>query len=243
MCGRFAQAADPKKLYSRFKLKDADFPIQPRYNIAPNQHVPVIINKSDDLELKLMRWGLVPSWSKDQSIGARMINARAETISEKPSFRTPLKRKRCLVPASGFYEWKKEEGRKSKTPIWIGRKDHELFAFAGLWDRWTAEDKEALWTFTIITTEANKLLRTIHDRMPVILNNKTEMLWLDSRITEANKLTELLIPYPSDFMEAYEVSTLVNKPENDLPECVKPIKQKPDIRNQKPEIQGQKYLF
>jgi putative SOS response-associated peptidase YedK len=190
-----------------------------RYNIAPSQEVPVIVQNEGVNELKSMKWGLVPSWSPDRSIGDRMINARAETVTQKPSFKQLVQQRRCLIPADGFYEWRREGNRK--VPVWIHLKKKEPFAFAGLWDAWRDADGETLYSFTIITTVANALLRPIHNRMPVIFDRLSAKQWLDPVFgpNEAT-LAAVLAPYPSALMEAHDVSSLVNKPENERADCL-----------------------
>ena len=168
-----------------------------------------------------MRWGLVPSWAKDPKIGNRMINARSETVTEKPSFRTSFKRRRCLIPADGFYEWKREG--KAKKPMLITANPGGLFAFAGLWETWKQPDGSWLLTCAIITTSANEFMKSIHDRMPVILPREAEASWLDPEEQDTAMLSELLLPYDSDRMEGYEVSTLVNSPRNNFPEVIEPV--------------------
>ena len=227
MCGRFARYDDEKELVERFNFTNpSGILFEKRFNIAPTQNVPVVVVEEDNRILKLMKWGLVPFWAKDPSIGNKLINARAETITEKASFKNPLKKKRCLVPASGFYEWKKSEKIKTKIPIFFKLKNEEPLAFAGIWDDWKKPEGDKLVTFTIITTMANDLMKPIHDRMPVILQRKDESKWLDPELIGLDKLISLLNPYPSDLMEAYEVSTLVNSPKNDSPNCIIPLKPK-----------------
>lgn len=218
MCGRFSQAKDLGELYDEFTFIDEPFDdiIQPRYNIAPSQFSPVIINEDEKNKLKMFKWGLVPSWSKDTKMGYRMINARAETISEKPSFKKPFKSQRCLVIADGFYEWQKPD-KKTKIPYRFIMKDKKLFAMAGLWEVWEKEG-DPLYTFTIITTSENDLMRPVHDRMPVILPEGNRQIWLDPESNEA-ELKELLVPYDSNKMDSYRVSDVVNSWKNDLPEC------------------------
>ncbi len=218
MCGRYTQTREPANLIFRFGLDPQDLPFKPRYNIAPGQVAPVIIN--DGMKsLRLMHWGLVPSWAKDPSIGNKIINARAETLTEKPSFKRLIGKRRCLVVADGFYEWAKQ-GR-GKAPMRFVLKSGEPFAFAGLWDRWKKPDGGELDSFTIITTQANDLLKPIHERMPVILGKGDEEVWLDPKAPDVSHLSLLLKPLSPDLMEAYFVSPLVNSPRNDLPECVK----------------------
>ena len=166
----------------------------------------------------MMQWGLVPSWAKDPSIGNKMINARAETLAEKPSFKGLIGKRRCLVLADGFYEWRKEG--KGKIPMRFTLRGGEPFSFAGLWDSWKKPAGGELFSFTIITTQANNLLRPIHERMPVILNKEGEEKWLDPDFKEIH---ELLVPYPVEMMEFYDVSKLVNSPRNDLPQCISPL--------------------
>lgn len=218
MCGRYSQAVKPGKLAQRFRLEPPGPEMPRRYNIAPTQNAPVVTNDAPK-RLRLMRWGLIPAWAKDAAIGNRMINARAETISEKPSFRKPLERRRCLVLADGFYEWRAAAGR-AKVPVRIVLKSREPFALAGLWDLWRGPEGRELATFTIITTQANEVLKPIHDRMPVILRPEEEEKWLAPGPVEAAKLAPLLNSYPAGEMEAYDVSQFVNSPRNDTPECI-----------------------
>ena len=185
---------------------------------APTQDAPVVVQHKDVRVLKMMRWGLIPSWAKEESVGNRMINARAETIAEKPSFRNSFKRRRCLVLADGFYEWRKLTGGGKKIPMRIVLRSKEPFAFAGLWDIWVNPEGEEIESFTIITTEANQLLQDIHNRMPVILREEQEETWLSPEV-DAQELLSILKPFPGE-MEAYSVSTLVNSPSNDDPRCI-----------------------
>ena len=224
MCGRFTQHSEEDEFEDRFNFSNpAGILFKKRFNIAPSQSVPVVVVQEDNRLVKLMRWGLVPFWAKEPSIGYKMINARAETITEKASFKNPLKKKRCLVPASGFYEWIKTQKKSTKTPLYFRLKSKEPFAFAGLWDEWRQPDGDKLLSFTIITTGPNELMKPIHNRMPVILRQKDENIWLDPEITDFDQLVPILRPYPSDLMEAYEVSTIVNSPKTDVPECIKPV--------------------
>jgi len=225
MCGRYSQGADVSKLMNRFKVVVGNdlLTLPKRYNIAPSQKAPVIIYHQEENHLDLFKWGLIPSWAKDPSIGNRMINARAESVAEKPSFRKPFKRSRCLVPADGFYEWKVDPTEKGKIPYRIVLKSREPFAFAGLWEIWIDPKEKEVKTFTIITTEANKVLKPIHDRMPAILKPENEEAWLNPD-TNTDKLKAMLGSYPEKEMEAYLVSKMVNSPKNDTPECVTPQK-------------------
>jgi putative SOS response-associated peptidase YedK len=219
MCGRYTQTQELETLQDRFEFEPTDIVLKPRYNAAPGQDLPVVVEEGSRI-LKLMRWGLVPSWAKEMAIGYKMINARAETLKQKPSFRKSFERRRCLVLADGFYEWRKANGGRSKTPLRFVLKNRKPFALAGLWDTWQKPDGEVLQSFTIITTESNDLIRPVHDRMAVILRREDEDIWLDSNLRDVDKLTSLLTPYASDEMEGYEVSTLVNSPKNDMPECI-----------------------
>lgn len=219
MCGRFVLIADPNEIYEQFELPGLP-EVQPRYNIAPTQLVPVIVNEGGRA-LRYYRWGLIPSWSKDPQIGSRMINARAETVAEKPAFRAAFKRRRCIVPGSGFYEWQQREA--GKVPMYIQLRDQPLFGFAGLWEIWNDPSGGEVRSFTIITTEANAMMREIHDRMPVILEPKDYATWLQTDDAPQSTLQALLRPYPADRMVAYEVSKLVNRPAVDSPECIAPV--------------------
>lgn len=199
----------------------------PRWNIAPSQEVPVVASPRGTRSLSALRWGLVPSWADDPKVGYRMINARSETAATKPAFRTAWKhRRRCLIPATGFYEWQKSGQPKGpKTPFWIHMADGRPFAFAGLWETWKGKDGETspLHSFTILTTSPNPYLAKIHDRMPVILGEEREWdRWLDPEV-ESDAVTDLLRPYPPEEMHAYPVSTYVNKPGNEGPECVEEV--------------------
>jgi len=220
MCGRFA-ITHITGFWTRFAVIDRQAALEPRFNIAPSQTVPIVISGSGNKAV-MMTWGLVPFWAKDAKIGNRLINARAETVSTKPAFRTSLKKKRCLVPATGFYEWRRM--KEGKIPYFVHMKDDSFFAFAGLYDRWTDSEGKGLFTFTIITTKANPLMEKIHDRMPVILKSSDENLWLGKEpLNEADR-TRLLVPYPSRPLEAFEVSTEVNSPVNDSEGLIKPIR-------------------
>lgn len=221
MCGRFTLTVDPSQLQDAFG--DFIFPSQfaPRFNISPSQPVLAIPNDAKN-KADFFLWGLIPSWAKDPAIANRLINARGETIGEKPSFRGSFKYKRCIIPTDGFYEWKAQGGEKTKVPYFIHMKDRTPFAFAGLWDEWHSPDGGTLRTCTIITTEPNELMATLHNRMPVILAPKDYAQWLNAAPQTPEQLMHLVKPFPADKMSAYPVSTLVNKPGNDRPECVVP---------------------
>lgn len=223
MCGRFTLTVNPAELQDAFTNYTFPTRFTPRFNIAPTQPVLAIPN-NDKREADFFIWGLIPMWAKDPSIGSRLINARAETLEEKPSFRGSLKHKRCLILADGFFEWKPGPGGKTKTPYFIHMNDHRPFAFAGLWDSWNGSDGSQVQTCTIITTEPNDLMSLIHSRMPVILHPRDYERWLDSSSQSPEHLKPLLKPYPAEEMSAYPVSTMVNKPENDRPELVVPVK-------------------
>ena len=216
MCGRFTLAKTPEQVAKAFNLNEVpSFPF--RYNIAPSQPVGVIIQDRDSgiREFRLMQWGLIPSWAKDPE-KLNFINARAETISEKPSFRSAYKYRRCLIPADGFYEWQKT--RSAKQPFHFTMAENSLFAFAGIWESWN--DIE---TFTILTTVANTLLATIHERMPVILQPEDYARWLDPNIQDARQLSDLLKPFPDEPMQATPVSTRVNSATVDDIQCIEPL--------------------
>ena len=219
MCGRFTLTADTKKLAEAFAGFEVPEDMKPRYNIAPSQPVAVIANNGQN-KVEFFQWGLIPSWAKDPKIGNRMINARSETLAEKPSFRNAYKRRRCLVLSDGFYEWQKANG--AKTPIFIHLASGQPFAFAGLRESWHSPDDSTILSCTIITTEPNELLAEIHNRMPVILPPAAYEAWLDPAERSPDQLNELLRPFPAAGMAAHPVSTLVNNPKNDLPECVAP---------------------
>jgi putative SOS response-associated peptidase YedK len=227
MCGRYMLRHSTQQIVLRFEVAeviDATFAEMtadaPRYNIAPTQPIDVITENSPRT-LEMMRWGLVPSWAKDTSIGNKLLNARAERLMEKPSFRTALARRRCLIPADGFYEWKKLG--TTKLPLCIHREDDELFAFAGLWDEWTSPDGSPLRSCTIITVAPNSLMATIHNRMPAILRREDEARWLDGSQRSIPDLLSLLAPYPDQEIEAFPVSNTVNSVGNDSAACIEAI--------------------
>lgn len=220
MCGRFTLTANPTVVQDMFSLSSVPEHLEPRYNVAPTQPVAVITNE-DASELTYHRWGLVPSWAKDITIGNKLINARAETAHEKPSFRAAFKRRRCLIPTSGFYEWQKMGG--AKAPHYIYLENEPAFAFAGLWEVWYSPEGDQLRTCTILTTSANEMMSSLHDRMPVILKPEDYALWLSSGELEVEELLPLMKQYDSSRMAHYEVSTLVNRPVYDAPELIEPV--------------------
>jgi putative SOS response-associated peptidase YedK len=221
MCGRFTLTVDPSELREAFS--NYGFPDQyaPRFNIAPTQPILAIPN-DDRQQADFFAWGLIPSWAKDPSIGSRLINARAEGLAEKPSFRGSFKYKRCLIPADGFYEWKAQPGTKTKVPYFIFLEDRRPFAIAGLWDEWYSSEGGSVRSATIITTAPNELMAPIHNRMPVILEPEDYARWLDPTPQRPEDLSQLLKPFPADKMSVHPVSTLVNSPSNDRPELVVP---------------------
>jgi putative SOS response-associated peptidase YedK len=219
MCGRYTLATPVGALAETLGVTSPLPEIAPSYNIAPTQEVAAVLTDDDTRRLKMLRWGLIPSWANDPGIGSRMINARSETVPEKASFRRAFKERRCLIPADGFYEWQKTNN--GKQPFYIRMKDQKPFTFAGLWESWRDDGSEVR-SCTILTTEANELVGEIHHRMPVILAPEDYDLWLDPDVREADPLLALLAPYPADSMEAYPVSRFVNSPSNDEPSCVRP---------------------
>ncbi|MDD1653946.1 MAG: SOS response-associated peptidase [Methanomicrobiales archaeon] len=219
MCGRFT-IAPLVDLFDRFHVAErVPLPL-PRYNVAPSQEVPVVIREVGN-RIVMMRWGLVPSWTKDEKTAGKPINARAETLAERPTFRESLRSRRCLVPATGFYEWKKVGN--ARAPHHIRRKGGELFAFAGLYDRWRSASGGELRTFTIITTEPNRTVSPLHDRMPAILREEDEGRWLGAGPLDPAALASMLAPYPDGMLEAYRVSPRVNSPAADGPDLVAPV--------------------
>lgn len=224
MCGRYTLSSAGDEIALLFDLPQ-QLSLLPRYNMAPTQEAAVVrvVEPGGPRRLDLLRWGLVPYWAKEASIGNKMINARAEGVAEKASFKWSFKKKRCLIPTDGFYEWKKEG--KSKQPYLIHRQDGKPFAFAGLWSSWRDPERggEPLETFTILTTDPNDLLRPLHNRMPVILDKENFDLWLDPKMEDAARLQPLLIPHAVAGFEAFPVSRAVNSPAHDEPDCVAPL--------------------
>jgi putative SOS response-associated peptidase YedK len=220
MCGRFTQASPGEAVAALFDL-DGTPNLAPRYNIAPSQHVAAVRGDAGGKrQLAPLRWGLIPSWAKDRAIGDRLINARAETLAEKPAFRGAFRSRRCLIAADGFYEWQKVGPRKQ--PWFIAFRDRRLFAFAGLWERWSGGGEEPVESCTIVTTTPNELLAPLHDRMPVILDLADFAAWLDPSNRDPERLAGLLRPYRAEAMEAYSVGLFVNNPANDDPRCILP---------------------
>ncbi len=220
MCGRFTLTRDVASLEARFSCDTSALAYTPSYNIAPGQEVLAIINTEAN-HAGYLRWGLVPAWAKDPSMGNRMINARAETVAEKPSFRRALRQRRCLILADGFYEWRRTG--KNKVPMYIRLRHQEPFAFAGLWEVWRDASGAPLSTCTILTTAANTLMQPIHQRMPVILDPPAEAVWLDRSVAEPDRLLPLLTSCESALMEAYAVASVVNSARNNSPACIAPV--------------------
>lgn len=221
MCGRFGVPFQSEELAAALDARWRGQPFSgPRFNVAPTQHAPVLMQDDEGRRLEMLRWGLIPSWAKDPAIGNKMINARAETVAEKPSYRTAFRKRRCLVPVGGFYEWKREG--KTKVPHWIHPADGGVATFAGLWERWYPEGAEPVTTFTVLTTGANGFMAPIHDRMPVLVEPGDRDAWLGPD-TPAEELLALLRPCPDDRLTAYPVSTRVNSPANEGEELVAPF--------------------
>lgn len=224
MCGRFALYADYQVLLERFDIGQASFgeeEYEQSFNVAPSQQVAAVISDGSSNRLGKLQWGLIPPWAKEAKIGYKMINARAETAAEKPSYRNAFKKKRCLVVADAFYEWRK--GEQGKTPMLIKLKSGEPFAFAALWESWKSPEGDTVHSCSILTTGPNKTMESIHDRMPVILSKEAEKIWLDPTIEDVDLLQSLLKPYEESEMEAYEVSDAVNSPKNNNPELIRKI--------------------
>ena len=223
MCGRFTLRAPASAVAEQFGLLELA-PFEPRFNIAPSQPVLVVRFSPNVVtphrRFDWLRWGLIPSWADDPAIGNRLINARAETAADKPAFRAAMRRRRCLVVADGFYEWKKAGAQKQ--PYFVHLRDDRPLAFAGLWESWEGADHSAIESCTLLTTDPNEVVRPIHDRMPVILPPKDYSIWLDPAMQRPEQLGPLLIPYPSEAMEAFPVSRLVNSPTNEGPDCLAP---------------------
>jgi putative SOS response-associated peptidase YedK len=222
MCGRFALYSDPSTLAHRFSagvLPD----IRPRFNVAPTQNILIVREESDKRHFAWARWGLIPHWAKDVDIGYSTINARAETVADKPVFRDAFRRRRCLIPADGFYEWQAKPGSKAKQPWFLVLRNRLPMALAGLWERWRSPEGEEVESCSIIVTEANTLMQPIHDRMPVILAPGHWDAWLETSSYDARTLQNLLKPYPNEDMAAWKVSTKVNSPKNDFEECIEAL--------------------
>jgi putative SOS response-associated peptidase YedK len=219
MCGRYTLTTPVERLAEEFGFEASSVELPPNYNVAPTHEVAAVLSEGEERRLELLRWGLVPPWADDPQIGSRMINARSETAPEKPSFRRAFRERRCLIPADGFYEWKRTNG--SKQPYYIRMKEGRPFAFAGLWESWKDDGGPEIRSCAILTTAPNALAGEIHDRMPVILPAGSYDAWLDPE-AEKEELVALLAPYPEAEMEAYPVSRFVNSPSNNDPRCIEP---------------------
>jgi putative SOS response-associated peptidase YedK len=219
MCGRFV-IAFTDGFHNRFQVPMDEVEVKPRYNIAPSQMVPVVLRKSPN-HLEQMRWGLIPSWAKEEKSGLKLINARCETVREKPAFKRLVAKQRCLVPATGFYEWMKTD--EGKVPYYVHRQDNRYMSFAGIYDRWRSPTGETISSFTIITTHANDMMLPLHDRMPVILKEDEEEIWLEKGEIEDHELKRLFTPIPSDDLEAYEVPRLVRNPGLETPDLIQKV--------------------
>ena len=221
MCGRFTIKFTIEEANKEFKVKKIIEKFTPSYNIAPSQKIPVIYNENGIVILDVYQWGLIPHWAKEPNTGYRMINARVETIAEKHTYNNELQEGRCLIPASGFFEWKKV--KDSKTPMYIHLKNRDLFAFAGISSNWRAPDGKILKTCVIVTTTPNSFMEKIHDRMPAILSKEMESEWINPEIQDKKEVLAMIKTYPSKEMEAYKVSTLVNSPINNTPKVIAPV--------------------
>ncbi len=233
MCGRYVSVSSPTILVERFGVEDVRVrELEPSYNVTPRADVPVVAQRHGTRVLDVVRWGLVPSWAKDLSIGDRLINARAETLLSSHAFKRAFERRRCIVPADGFYEWEPRKAGRRKRPWFFRRPDGEPLAFAGLWEIWhdpsLGDDAPRVRSCTIITTDANDVVRPVHERMPAVLAESAWSAWLDAERRDTTTLRELLLPAPNDALEGWPVSALVSKPENDGPELVVPDTSDPD---------------
>jgi putative SOS response-associated peptidase YedK len=220
MCGRFTLHHSAEEINNRFEITTPLFTPQARYNIAPSQTISVVmVTTAAERVLAQSRWGLIPSWAQDQTVATNLFNARAETVAEKPAFRQAFQRRRCLIPADGFYEWQKTG--KTKLPVYIRLRSQQLFAFAGLWDEWQDPQGQVIHSCTIITVEPNSLIAGVHHRMAAILPSAVESIWLNAQTSPAD-LIALLRPYPADLMEMYPVAPRVNSTSVEGPDCITP---------------------
>ena len=224
MCGRFTLHHSTEDIAERFLVEQTMLELAPRYNIAPSQDIPVVLQR-ERRTLQTLKWGLVPSWARDPAIGNRMINARSESIAEKPAFRQALRQRRCLLPTSGYYEWMRRG--KAKVPHYIHRPDGGLLALAGIWEEWQTPEQGILRTVALITTEPNAFAASIHTRMPALLEGEDEALWLDPSRTNSGDLLPLLRPYEGE-LAAHPVSAAVNRVSEDSPACIDPVELPPE---------------
>lgn len=225
MCGRYTLHQKVQSLKEHYNVKHVPYSLKDNYNVAPGQFMPVVINETNQVELKVMKWGLVPFWAKDPKIGYKLINARDDTIFSKPMWRNLILKQRCLIPADGFYEWQKVSvsGKDQKQPFYIKPKQTDLFSFAGVWAAWKDAEGVELTTYSIITTSPNKEMASIHNRMPVILHQADEASWLEPSVQTKENLEHFLRPYEDDSLEMYEVSRDVNVVRNNSRELIYPI--------------------
>ncbi len=221
MCGRYTITFTIEEALEAFNAERVIEDFAPNFNAAPTQDLPVIIKVKGKVVLDLFRWGLIPHWAKDMEVSYKMINARAETVAEKPSYKGAFLNHRCLVPASGFFEWEKTE--TGKVPHYITLKDRKIFAFAGISSTWTSPEGETINSFSIVTTTANPLMLKLHDRMPVIIPRQDEKAWLDNEITDIERLKSLMVPYDAEEMQEHAVSSKVNSPKNNAKELLEPL--------------------
>lgn len=225
MCGRFVLTIEFEKLLDflqlRYSIKKPTKDYNPRFNIAPGQQVLSVINDGKNYRSGYLNWGFIPHWAKDSSIGYRMINSRSETIDTNNSFKSSFTSKRCIIISDGFYEWEKKNNQK--LPHLFSLKNNSAFSFAGIWSKWTPDNLNPIYSCSIITTNANSIVKPIHDRMPVILNEETEKIWLDTSIKDASILKSVLSPYEANKMTSYRVSTIVNSSKNESHECIHPL--------------------
>ena len=228
MCARFTLTANPRLIAGLFDL-DPSLDIEARYNIAPTQNILTVRDAPDGMrEFAKLRWGLIPSWADHISIGQKLLNARSETIGEKPSFRDAVRKRRCLIVADGFYEWKTEN--KKKLPYWIHFPDRQPFAFAGIWEKWESPAGKQIESCTMLTTSANALLKSLHERMPVILAKEHHSRWLDQRINQVKELEDLFAPQPDNALRMHAVSPRVNSPRVDDPSCIEPLEEVEQVK-------------
>ncbi|MGE3620945.1 MAG: SOS response-associated peptidase [Acidimicrobiia bacterium] len=225
MCGRFASTSPPDQVAAYFGAELAEALLEPSYNVAPTNDVYAVLEDGGVRHVDAFHWGLIPLWAKDPKIGSKMINARAETLAEKSAYRSAFRKRRCIVPADGFYEWKAVPGQKAKQPYFIHRADGEPLAFAGLWEVWRGPDKdqEPLRSATIVTTSANQDMAPVHDRMPVVLPREAWSTWLDRDGDDLDLLGKLLVPARPGILTMHPVSTLVNNVRNKGPELADPV--------------------
>jgi putative SOS response-associated peptidase YedK len=222
MCGRFVSATPPDQVAAYFGAEAPEALLEPSYNVAPTNDVYAVLSDGTTRHVDAFHWGLVPRWAKDPKIGSKMINARAETLASKNAYKSAFRKRRCIIPADGFYEWQKREGQKAKQPFFISRPDGEPYALAGLWEVWkgTDGDQEPLRSCTIITTSPNEVMATIHDRMPVILPPEAWDTWLDREVQDVELLAKLLVPAPPALITLRPISTKVNNVRNDGPDLM-----------------------